>query len=352
MASKSGLEATRLDFYARLHAQPYAYDFYQALRRCEALHPEMPRIGDALRPSEEPIRITQEASLTFAPANLAGFYSSSTGPSWLAVRFLGLFGPQGAMPTHITELARERLRHHNDPTLTRFADLFHHRLLSAFYKAWRQAQPTVNQDRPEQDSFARYVCASFGAAQKAEEPRDQLDSQAKRFFCGHLSRGARNADGLTAILGAYFKVPVALQPFHAQWMALPDNQRSALCAAKNNQLGRSMVLGKKVWDAQHHIGVRIGPLTLMQYQNLLPGQAGMVKLADWIKLYTDRQFFWKADLVLKKEEVPPLRLNGSSRLGWTTWLHKKARLDGAQGVRLDETHAVARIRAAAIESPL
>ncbi len=75
----------------------------------------------------------------------------------LQVRLFGLLGPNGPLPLHITEYARERLRHANDPTLSRFLDLFHHRFLTLFYRAWAQAQPHVNRDRPRDDRFAVYV---------------------------------------------------------------------------------------------------------------------------------------------------------------------------------------------------
>lgn len=316
MAATDRAQDAGLVFYGRLAAQPHAFDFYQALRRLEALHRRLPRIGDAVRPADEPVRLAQEPALTFAPANLSAFEPRTHGPPRLVSRFLGLFGPQGALPTHLTELARERSRSYGDPTLMRFADVFHHRLLSSFYKAWRQAQPTACQDRPESDRFTLYLDATFGGNLHA----DALPPHAKRFFAGHLSRGVRHAGGLEAILSAYFGVPVSLHPFYPQWMPLPQDQRSALGAARNNCLGHSAVVGSRVWDAQHHFRLEIGPLTLAQYNALLPGSQGMSRLRDWVRLYTDRQFGWRGQLVIKREEIPPLQLGRRIGLGWTTWL--------------------------------
>lgn len=316
MAGKNWTQESGIAWYAQLEAQPYAHDFYQVLRRLEAMHRGLPRIGDAARPADEPVRLCQEPALTFAPANLSGFEQRAHGPPRLYSRFLGLFGPQGALPTHMTELARERMRSHGDPTLARFADLFHHRLLSAFYKAWRQAQPTACQDRPDTDRFAAYVDALFGGG---EQP-DWLQAHAKRFFAGHLARRARNAAGLEAILCCYFDMPVTLQPFHARWMPLPQDQRSALGKEKNNRIGRSLVVGKRVWDAQHHFLLHIGPLTLAQYKSLLPGTLGATRLRDWVRLYTDRQYGWRAQLLLLREDVPPLQAGRRNQLGWTAWL--------------------------------
>ena len=76
------------------------------------------------------------------------------------MRLFGLFGPNGPLPIHLTEYARERLQHGGDATLCRFLDVFHHRFLALFYKAWAQAQPHVNRDRPAQDRFVVYESRS------------------------------------------------------------------------------------------------------------------------------------------------------------------------------------------------
>jgi type VI secretion system protein ImpH len=325
-----------MNWQAALAERPYAFDFYQALRRFDALHRGLPRLGDGMRPAEEAVRLGQEPSLTFAPANLSGFTQGAYGPPRLSCRFLGLFGPQGALPTHLTELARERLRNHGDPSLARFADLFHHRLLSAFYKAWRQAQPAACHDRPESDRFAMYLDSLTGTL-----PGDSVPALAKRYFAGHLVGRTRPAGGLEAILSEYFGLPVDLQPFHARWMYLPADQRSVLGArngvhgAAGNVLGHSLVLGSRVWDAQHHFLLRIGPMSMAQYVRMLPAASGARQLRDWVRLYTDRQFGWRARLVLRREDVPPLQLGRSCRLGWTSWLAPSPSATAVDGYVLD-----------------
>src|SRR5262249_19902028 len=155
MGNAAGRTTDALTFFAELAGAPYRYDFYQTLRRLECLYEEKPRWGRALRPIDEPVRLGQEPDLSFAPAPLASFESGG-GPR-LQVRLFGLFGPNGPMPLHLTEYARERLHHAGDPTLSRFLDIFHHRFLALFYRAWAQAQPAVNHDRPRDDRFTVYV---------------------------------------------------------------------------------------------------------------------------------------------------------------------------------------------------
>ena len=56
---------------------------------------------------------------------------------------MGLFGPQGALPLHLTAYALERRDRANDRTFVDFCDIFHHRLLCMFYWAWADARPQV-----------------------------------------------------------------------------------------------------------------------------------------------------------------------------------------------------------------
>jgi type VI secretion system protein ImpH len=137
--------ADRLDelqaFLRALEAAPYRHDFFQTLRRIECLFADLPRIGRAARPADEPLRLGQEVSLAFAPAPIAAFRFGEGGrPPRLTQCFFGLLGPNGALPLHLTDYARERLMSHGDATLAGFFDLFHHRLLALFYRAWAQAR--------------------------------------------------------------------------------------------------------------------------------------------------------------------------------------------------------------------
>ena len=143
MAGTDRAEADRVAFFAALEARPYEFDFYQALRRLEALFPEHPRLGRSIRLADDPVRLSQEPSLAFAPATLAGFRrGKASARARMSVAFGGLFGPHGPLPLHLTEYARDRIINSADPTFARFLDVFHHRMLSLIYRTWAAAQRT------------------------------------------------------------------------------------------------------------------------------------------------------------------------------------------------------------------
>ena len=87
--------------------------------------------GEAERPAAEPVRLGQDPELAFAPAPLAWFGAEpGAAKPRLQVRLFGLFGPNGPLPLHVTEFARDRLHNAADRTLCRFLDVFHHRFVA------------------------------------------------------------------------------------------------------------------------------------------------------------------------------------------------------------------------------
>ena len=170
MAGETRTATFDLSLYRSLAEAPYRFDFFQALRRIECLHKGKPRIGETVRLADDAIRLGQEPTMAFAPSTLKSFDMGSAGrPPRLKVLFFGMLGPNGPLPLHLTEFARSRKAYENDTTFVRFLDVFHHRLLSLFYRAWATAQPTVSFDpliprtvaEPKGDGFAISGVKSF-----------------------------------------------------------------------------------------------------------------------------------------------------------------------------------------------
>lgn len=334
---------------ASLAAEPWRHDFLHTLRLIEALHPQLPRLGRASQPRDEPIRLGQEVELDFAPAPLQSFAPAPQQPHQplcdqpprLGQRVFGLFGSMGPLPLHLTEYVRERSRHHGDATPAAFADVFHHRLTLLFYRAWAQAQPTCQLDRPADDAFSRWIGALPGLGQPALRQRGVLTDAARLQHAGWLAGGTRHAEGLTKILRQYFGVPVRLEQNAGHWLWLDADERPRLRPASSNRqlvLGRTAAIGHKVWDRQHRVRLHFGPLGYDQYCSFLPGRAAEAALRDWLRLYLGLGFSCEARLMLRGSEVPPLRLGrrpvaaatgrppeppvqpDAGRLGRTAWL--------------------------------
>jgi len=317
--------APLLDALARA---PGRFDFFQALRRLEALETggrRPPRLGTAWRPADEPIRLGQEPDLTFAAATLARLRpADGEGPPRLSVNFFGLLGPNGPLPLHLTEYARDRLRNADDPTMARFLDLFHHRMLLFFYRAWASGQPTVSRDRRSEDRFEDYVGSLPGVAPRAVRGKDAFPHTARLFYAGLLSSHSRNAEGLAAVIGDFFAMPARVDEFVGAWLELPAGHRWRLGGAQElGRLGLSTIAGARAWTCQQKFQVVLGPLSRAQFQRMLPGGVSLSRLVALVRSYVGEELVWDLRLLLEERIEEPLRL-GISRLGWTAWLGRAA----------------------------
>ncbi|HKQ65940.1 MAG TPA: type VI secretion system baseplate subunit TssG [Methylomirabilota bacterium] len=322
MAATDGRAAARVALFEALARAPWSFDFFQALRRIEGLFSDRPKLGKALRPADEPVRLSQEASVAFAPSTLSACETDDGRPPRLEQRFFGLLGANGPLPLHITEYVRERLIHNSDPTLARFLDLFHHRMALLFYRAWAEARPTVHQDRPDEDRFTAYVGSLAGHGLRGTLVRDAVPDHAKRFYVGHLARNPKNAEGLASILEGFFQLPVRVDQFVLGWLELPRDQRTSLGGEPrvSGALGLGTVVGERVRDVQSRFRAVMGPMDLDRFHDFLPGGPSLNKLKDWVRNYVGFEFDWDVQLVLARDEVPGIRLGREGQLGWTTWL--------------------------------
>ena len=126
----------------RCLAKPERFDLFAALRLIEAAHPERPKLGEARRARDEPIRLGQPPHLFFPPAAIAGLAPGRNGR------------PPGSSPTP-SACSDRRVRCRctcparrssgcgtdPDPALADFCDVFHHRLLALYWRAYAKARP-------------------------------------------------------------------------------------------------------------------------------------------------------------------------------------------------------------------
>jgi type VI secretion system protein ImpH len=310
-----------LDLEKLLSEEGARIEFFQAVRLIECAHPELPRIGASARPADDPVRFGQDPSLSFRGNTIEDYTRPPNGgPPRMAVNFFGMLGPNGPAPLHISEYARDRLRNSADPTLVRFLDIFQHRMVSLFYRAWASAQPTVSQDRGNDNRFAMIVASLYGDGMNVLRERDAVPDTAKLHFAGLLACQSRNADSLRSILAKFLGLPVRIEQFVGAWLELSPEIRSRLAGPHGGDvLGMSVVLGSKVWDTQHKFRIVIGPLGLRDYRRMLPGGDSLRRVTDWVRNYVGDAMCWELQLILRKEEVPPLQLGVGAQLGWTSW---------------------------------
>jgi type VI secretion system protein ImpH len=316
---------------------PHAVDLFALSRFVEASAPQLARLGYSQTPRDDAVRLGQYPSTAFAPTTVHSIEPRGRRAApMVRVLSLGLFGPNGPLPLHITEYVRDRIRNQNDPTLVDFADIFHHRLLSLFYRAWADAQPAVQMDRPGQNRFTVHVGSLSGLGFSSTRQRDSIEDNARLFSTGHFVRLTRNPEGIRQILAHYFQIPVRLHEYIRSWIDIPASEQTRLSGTTaKNHLGFGAVAGVRVPDVQSRFRLVLGPMPLAKYETFLPGGYNNVRLRDWLRQYIGLEFKWDAELQLCADEVPRSQFGGRQRLGWTTWLGRRASPEPARDLRLN-----------------
>jgi type VI secretion system protein ImpH len=353
----------------RLNVEPWSHDFFALVRRIEALRHDAPGFGASFRASEDPLRFCQEPSLAFPPCNVAQFnFPRGASPMRLFVNFMGLLGPMGPMPLHLTEFIYQRILHHRDRTLARFLDVFHHRMIGLFYRAWAASQMPASFDRAavvgdacnltelerqrlinaDRSRYSIYVGAPCGLGMDEVRHRDAVPDTAKLHFAGRLAAATKGPEGLGGILSTYLGVDAQVEEFAGRWVDLPSHDFCRLgSGAPSSSLGTlgggGAVCGSRVWECQGAFRVRLGPMSYREYERLLPmalpeyqrdvwephrtpravsppGATTANRLDAWIRNYIGDEFEWEAVLMLRAREVPRTQLGKGARLGWTTWI--------------------------------
>jgi type VI secretion system protein ImpH len=307
----------------RLQSKPHGFSLFAALRLLEQHFADRPRLGESRRAADDAVRLRQAPHLSFAPSDVSKAGIGADGRFSLEQYGFGVLGPNGALPLHLTELAYERGRQKEDPTIADFLNLFQHRLISLFYRAWADCEPAVNLDRPASDRFRAYVGSLIGLAPEAARDADAVHDYAKLSRAGLFSAQTRSADGLEAILAGYFGVPVEVRQFCGAWLDIPADLRCRLGDPQFASLGTTATLGRSTWQCQHKFEIVLGPLTRAVFTDFLPGASGLTELHALVRLYTNDEWAWQVRLLLADTDIPGVRLGSGSKLGWTSWLGQR-----------------------------
>jgi type VI secretion system protein ImpH len=319
VAGAHGHAETAVKLIDQMKAEPWRFDFFDTLRQLERANPDRPRIGDSAARREEYVELGQTPYLEFPASNLAAV-EEYDGRLRILVKFLGLLGPQGALPLATTDesLGWWLMR---DDAFPRFLDLLNGRFLQLFFRAWADARPIAQHDRPADDRFIAYVGSFAGLGSDVFANRDSVQDMAKLSFAGLVAPRAKCSSRLTRFLQGLFDVKVEIDEFVGSWLAFDPGQCSRL-GATHVKLGRDALLGSRVFSVEDKIRVRVFVNDFTQYEQFLPTEARNLSepLADAVYFYLGDELEWDVELAIPAGEVVPARLGQSGRLGWTTWV--------------------------------
>ena len=324
----------------QLLREPYRFSFFQAVRLLERMRtqsaPGVRPLGYDHHPSEEVARLGGVATRAFAAADVDEIEWDESNPDEqpkLSVHCMGLYGYQGALPMHDTQIVIEqsRARRH---ALRDFLDVFNHRLLSLYYRAWEKYRFPVVYDRYQAtegqiDPCSVTLLSLIGLGVDEVRDRLELNDETLVFYGGNLARHPRSAIALSRMLAHYAGVETDIQQFQGQWIFLDPKNQSRLPAAGQHgaplELGNNVIVGDRFWTVESKFRVRFGPLEYKQFCQLLPGSDRLTRIAQLIRTYVGPAMEFDVQVVLRADEIPAIQMDSSQpgagpRLGQTTWL--------------------------------
>jgi type VI secretion system protein ImpH len=309
----------------KLRREPYSFDFFQAVRLLERFFPERTSVGRFAHPDTEVARFGAHPSLAFPASQIQAMDWPEEKAVRMTVNFMGLTGPEGVLPNPYTSLIIERMRA-ADYSPRDFLDVFNHRIISLFYRAWRKYRFDVACEQGERDLFSRHLLSLLGLGTDGLRDRQAVSDDTMVYYSGLLAQRPRSAQALQQILADYFDVPVQIEQFAGGWYRL-DRETQCRLSEGNNQseeLGFGAVVGDEVWDQQSKVRVVLGPLNLERYADFLPDGQSWEPLRAWVKFFSNDEWDFEVKLILEREQVPACTLGaeGASgpQLGWVSWV--------------------------------
>jgi type VI secretion system protein ImpH len=308
-----------------VESEPFRFHFFQAVRLLERISPDRQSVGRFTRPDEEVARFSAHQSTSFPASEIQALNIAEGKPALMTVNFMGLTGPLGALPLYYTEYIMQRMRS-RDHTLREFFDIFNHRAISLFYRAWEKYRFGLAYERGERDELSRQLLAIVGLGTPGLLERQSVSDEALIYYAGLFGQRPRSAAALQLTLADYFEVPVEVEQFAGCWYKLDRKSQTWLDerGSYTESLGFGTVLGDEVWDQQSVVRIKLGPLTLPQYLDFLPTGTAWEPLRGLVKFYFNDQLDFELQLVMQRDETPPCVLGSETedapRLGWVSWV--------------------------------
>ncbi|MGX1497263.1 type VI secretion system protein ImpH [Labrenzia sp. MBR-25] len=333
----------------RIQTHPGGHDLLAVLRMLEgqtapgrsepgvkpknAEEPAPPRIGKSRRMMEDIVRFGQDPSSEFATSTIERATRDGDGGLVLLERFLGMLGPQGALPSAYTDEAIMRGLT-GDDSFPRFLDIFNNRFVQLFYRAWADARPIVQHDRPDDDRFLAYLGSAIGIGTPIYRDLDRIDDRLKLLYAGLMSPKTKSASRLKALITGVFDVKVEIDQCVGTWLHLDRDDQLKLGGfgpGGGGKLGADTIVGSKVYSVSDKIRIRIFTRTLEEYRKFLPPtrvkpNPWTEKLFDLIDFYLGLEVEYEIELALPKRCASAVRMDAtnSATLGHIGWLKPAA----------------------------
>lgn len=323
MADTGRSASHHLNFLREAADSANHFGFFALLRHAESRAGELPRIGRSRMPAQNIADFAHSPTLDFPGATIERIDFGKHGRARIRTLFLGLTGPMGPLPLHLTEFANYERRYSQQQPFGRFLDLITDRFLQLFYRAWADSQPVAHADRPADDAFADYLAALGGVPAQARN--SAFPWHARIHYLGAFA-SRRNPAMLQDCLSHLLRVGVAVQEFiPVSRRIFPEDRTRIGRKGAFNRLGGNAVLGGRVRTIDDTVRVRLQLRDMAEYREFLPDGKRFALIAECNSAFLPSHIDWQLQLEISEIKTDPVRLDGKSQLGWSAWMWRHRR---------------------------
>lgn len=332
----------------RLFAQPYRFEYFQAVRMLELWLKRHGTPGEGAVANF--LRFQNSTSLNFPASQLESLQpeprtvpidARSLGEALKSAQlkyiritpaFMGFLGGSGTLPAHYTERISAHELYEKDSGPRAFLDTFSNRALALFYEAWRKYRLELKYQIDGKDGFLPLLLSLAGLGNESLRRRladngDGVLDESIGYFASSMRQRPMSAVQIARVLSEYFNQRIKAEQFIGCWYDVPVEQQTML-GFSNAVLGAGAMAGSRVWQRDLRLRLVVGPLDLDGYESFLPGGKAAKALKNMLTMFTGVSLEYEVQLVLRAADVRGARLEENrvgGRLGWDSFV-----VDGVQ----------------------
>lgn len=293
-------------------------NFFRFCELIELAAPEAASIGTTDSPSAEPVRFRSRARLGFPSREIDRVEydaDDAAAPPSIRTTFLGLYGVDARMPTYfVDEVAQNR---DGAEPLAAFLDIFHHRILTQYYRVWRKYRYPVGYRQGGSDPVSRYLLSYVGlgfGTGRTHQASSFVDPRKLTSMLGVIAQRTRTAEGLAGVLRhAAPDAGITVEEFYPVWREVNDYEPAAL--------GEQCLLGRGFYDRSNAVRVIITPHTRQAVLDLTPGNHAHREIMALLRFYLGYEGEAHLEMHVRPGLMPkPVLAPKQTSLGLTTQL--------------------------------
>lgn len=313
------------DLIQALHQSPHLYSFFQVVQLLEKYLGARCRIGGEGAASDEVLRLRPYLSLAFPRADVIAVTplqdAHGRDRRQVDVTFLGLYGSNSPLPYFYNlEIVQDQ---REDALVRGFLDVFHHRMLSLYYRAWEKYRHYVQYEPGARDRFSTRTYCLLGLAFDLPAKGVAIPAERVLKYAGLLLQKPCSAEAVRRAVSDYFGgLPTQVTQCVPRWVNIPADSRCRLGSA-NCRLGEDLYAGEQILDRSGKFRITIGAVGLETFVSFLPGEESFAQLNELKLILVRDRLQYELEVILRHEEIPDLVLRQESmavRMGQTTWL--------------------------------